>query len=112
MNGVDVIVTSGDNADARLSPFMVTDTLATPTDGTARRSHKSSISETESRMSSAMSYASSYDPDNIALRHPVYSGSVSSVNQSIKQLRCVLRVASSRCGRKHLTIKLSLKYEL
>jgi len=77
VNGVDIVVTTD---DARLSPFMVTETLATPTDGAARRSHKSSVSETDSRMfggsSSAMSYASSFDPDNIALRHPVYSGFV------------------------------------
>jgi len=79
VNGVDIVVTAD---DAHLSPFMVTETMATPTDmtGAARRSHKSSVSETDSRMfggsSSAMSYASSFDPDNVALRHPVYSGFV------------------------------------
>ena len=83
MNGVDIIVTSD---DAHLSPFMTADaTLATPSDGGAvtlpggRRSHKSSISgESDSRIyggsSSVMSYASSYDTDNVAIRHPVYSG--------------------------------------
>ena len=75
---MDIIVTTD---EAHLSPFMVTETMATPTDGTSRRSHKSSVSETDSRMfgggsSSVMSYASSFDPDNIALRHPVYSGFV------------------------------------
>jgi len=77
VNGVDIIVTTD---DAHLSPFMTTETLATPTEGVGRRSHKSSVSETDSRMyggsSSVMSYASSYDTDNVALRHPVYSGSV------------------------------------
>ena len=82
MNGVDIIVTTD---DAHLSPFMTTDTLATPIDGgVGRRSHKSSISESDSRAyggsSSVMSYASSYDPDNVALRHPVYSGSVDSLH--------------------------------
>lgn len=74
---MDIIVTTD---DAHLSPFMMTETLATPTDGASRRSHKSSVSETDSRMyggsSSVMSYASSFDPDNVALRHPVYSGFV------------------------------------
>jgi len=77
VNGVDIVVTTD---DARLSPYMIPDTLATPTDGAARRSYKSSVSDADSRMfggsSSAMSYASSYDPDNVALRHPVYSGLV------------------------------------
>ena len=73
---MDIVVTTD---DAHLSPFMMTETLATPTDGASRRSHKSSISDADSRMygggsSSVMSYASSYDPDNVALRHPVYSG--------------------------------------
>jgi len=72
---VDIVVTTD---DAHLSPFMITP--ATPTDRDSRRSHKSSVSESDSRMyggsSSVMSYASSFDPDNVALRHPVYSGFV------------------------------------
>jgi len=72
---VDIVVTTD---DAHLSPFMITP--ATPTDRESRCSHKSSVSETDSRMyggsSSVMSYASSFDPDNVALRHPVYSGFV------------------------------------
>ena len=78
---MDIIVTTD---EARLSPLMVTETAATPTDGVARRSHKSSVSETDSRMfggsSSVMSYASSFDPDNVALRHPVYSGLMSFIH--------------------------------
>jgi len=102
VNGVDIVVTAD---DAHLSPFMVTETMATPTDmtGAARRSHKSSVSETDSRMfggsSSAMSYASSFDPDNVALRHPVYSGFVLvisdiSINHyllSVQYLHCAYR---------------------
>ena len=78
VNGVNIIVTTD---EAHLSPLMTTtEALATPIDGVGGRSHKSSISESDSRMyggsSSVMSYASSYDPDNVAYRHPVYSGSV------------------------------------
>jgi hypothetical protein len=55
---------------------MHTETLPTPTE---MYGYRSNMSETDSRMygsSSAMSYASSFDPDNVALRRPIYSGLV------------------------------------
>jgi len=80
VNGVDIIITREEPLEhqretaylAKSTPL--TETLPTPTEA---NNYRCNISETDSRMygsSSAMSYASSFDPDNVALRRPIYSG--------------------------------------
>jgi hypothetical protein len=82
VNGVDIIITGDESREQQHDTMYLqasathTETLPTPTE---MYGYRCNMSETDSRMygsSSAMSYASSFDPDNVALRRPIYSGLV------------------------------------